>query len=141
MIHCSKQWLLLLAAYEPPAQEASKATDDDYNYNGDACNGARRKPLLISRRVDRVITTFRFKTHGLVVSGGRCALPAPSERFRALLARARSSIISTLLVVPGGACLASIGIVSSGACGAGGVAYGPRACAVTGCYSTSTYFA
>ena len=53
MIHCSKQWLLLLVAEEPPAQEASKATDNEDNYNGDARDRAGREtgPALVYRRV------------------------------------------------------------------------------------------
>ena len=103
---------MLGLAEEPPAEEPSEATDNDDNYNGDACDGTSRKPLLISRRVDRVITTFRFKTHGLVVSRCCHALPTPGERLRAWLTRARSVIISVFLIIPGGAGLASITINS-----------------------------
>lgn len=50
------QCLLLLAAEEPPAQEASKATDDEDNYNRDARDRAGREtgPALVYRRVSGI---------------------------------------------------------------------------------------
>ena len=50
------QCLLLLAAEEPPAQEASKATDNEDNYNGDArdCAGRETGPALVYRRISGI---------------------------------------------------------------------------------------
>ena len=50
------QCLLLLVAEEPPAQEASKAPDDDDCGDGDACDRAGREtgPALVYRRANGI---------------------------------------------------------------------------------------